>query len=65
MLVPDYGAQGATAAEAVAGFSRRDGRLVGGLVNASRSILFAGEPWETAFEVALSRSIAELGAATS
>jgi orotidine-5'-phosphate decarboxylase len=65
MLVPGYGAQGASAAEAVAGFTRPHGRLLGGLVNASRSILFAGEPWEEAFEAALTRSIEELGAATS
>ena len=64
MLVPGYGAQGASAEDAVAGFSRRGGRLVGGLVNASRSILFAGDPWEEAFEAALARSIAELGEAT-
>ena len=42
-LVPGYGAQGAGAAEALAGFvSSRDGgnRLEGGCVNASRSVTF-------------------------
>lgn len=38
MLVPGYGAQGATAADAVAGFSE-NGR--GGIVNASRSLMQA------------------------
>jgi orotidine-5'-phosphate decarboxylase len=36
-LVPGYGAQGAGAAEAMAGFVRGDGGLEGGVVNASRS----------------------------
>ncbi|MEM1105440.1 MAG: orotidine-5'-phosphate decarboxylase [Pseudomonadota bacterium] len=39
-LVPGYGAQGAGAADAVAGFVPRDGRLEGGVVNASRSVTF-------------------------
>ncbi len=51
-LVPGYGAQGATAADATAGF-RSDGR--GGIVNASRSVIYAhareeyaGRPWQQA-----------------
>lgn len=39
-LVPGYGAQGAGAVDALAGFVRRDGALTGGLVNASRSVTF-------------------------
>lgn len=39
-LVPGYGAQGAGAADAMAGFFRQDGALTGGLVNASRSVTF-------------------------
>ena len=39
-LVPGYGAQGAGAAEAMAGFIRSENGLVGGLVNASRSVTF-------------------------
>lgn len=37
-LVPGYGAQGAGAQDAVAGFVRRGNRLEGGVVNASRSV---------------------------
>ncbi len=41
LLVPGYGAQGASADEAVAGFVRGpDGVLEGGVVNASRSVTF-------------------------
>lgn len=39
-LVPGYGAQGAGAADAMAGFVRGDAGLTGGLVNASRSVTF-------------------------
>jgi len=40
LLVPGYGAQGAGAAEAVAGFVPVNGMLEGGVVNASRSVTF-------------------------
>ena len=39
-LVPGYGAQGAGAAEALAGFTKQGNRLVGGVVSASRSVNF-------------------------
>ena len=39
-LVPGYGAQGGGAADALAGFAEVDGRLQGGVVNASRSVTF-------------------------
>ena len=39
-LVPGYGAQGGGAADALAGFAEVDGRLEGGVVNASRSVTF-------------------------
>ncbi|MEM5515857.1 orotidine-5'-phosphate decarboxylase [Henriciella sp. AS95] len=39
-LVPGYGAQGAGAKQALAGFVPRGNRLVGGIVNASRSLNF-------------------------
>jgi orotidine-5'-phosphate decarboxylase len=42
LLVPGYGAQGAGASDAMAGFVRRDGRLEGGIVNASRSASMPG-----------------------
>jgi orotidine-5'-phosphate decarboxylase len=72
-LVPGYGAQGAPAADAVAGFVRGPtGQLEGGLVNAARAI---GSPagasdgsaagWERAVDDALARAIAELGAAVA
>jgi orotidine-5'-phosphate decarboxylase len=55
-LVPGYGAQGATAVDATAGF-RSDGR--GGIVNASRSVIYAHareeyarRPWQEAVAAA-------------
>ncbi len=72
-LVPGYGAQGASAADAVTSFRPGPGGVrEGGLVNASRSILFpegaesAGAgAWERAIESALDRSIAELAEAVA
>lgn len=72
-LIPGYGAQGATAREAVRGFvPGPQGQLEGGIVNSSRGVLFpaAGasadaERWETAVDDALARSIDELGEAVS
>lgn len=71
-LVPGYGAQGASAREAVAGFVRgAGGRLEGGIVNASRALAFPdarGEgaaAWERAVDGALDRATAELAGATA
>jgi orotidine-5'-phosphate decarboxylase len=72
-LVPGYGAQGAGAQEAVAGFvAGPAGRLEGGLVNSSRGILFPPgsdtddvATWERAVDEALDRAIGELGEAVS
>jgi orotidine-5'-phosphate decarboxylase len=72
-LVPGYGAQGAGAREAVAGFvAGPAGRLEGGLVNSSRAILFPpgsdtddASRWERAVDEALDRAIGELGEAVS
>jgi orotidine-5'-phosphate decarboxylase len=72
-LVPGYGAQGAGAAEAVAGFvPGPGGRLEGGIVNASRSILFPTDAdtddvarWDDAVEAALDRAIDELSGAVA
>jgi orotidine-5'-phosphate decarboxylase len=72
-LVPGYGAQGASAADAVAGFVRGPaGQLEGGLVNASRAIGFpaggddgSAAAWERAVDDALARSVEELSAAVA
>lgn len=66
VLVPGYGAQGASADQAVAGFVRGPHGLEGGLVNASRSILFpAGSDWATDFDAALNQATDELGTAVA
>jgi orotidine-5'-phosphate decarboxylase len=70
-LVPGYGAQGGSAADAVAGFVRGPaGFLEGGVVSSSRAIGFpeAGDDgsapgWERAVDAALEGAIAELGEA--
>lgn len=71
-LVPGYGAQGASAADAVRGFVRGPGGMLeGGVVNSSRAILFPGSPeggvrrFEQAFDDALKRAIDELAAAVA
>jgi len=75
-LVPGYGAQGAGASEALAGFvKRRDGgnALEGGVVNASRSVTFPKaaieatslEAWRTAVGEAIAAAQADLLAASS
>ena len=71
-LVPGYGAQGASAADAVAGFVRGpSGMLEGGVVNASRAVGFplggdAGtSAWERGVDEALARAVAELEAAVA
>ncbi|GJL53489.1 MAG: orotidine 5'-phosphate decarboxylase [Nitrospirales bacterium] len=70
-LVPGYGAQGASVKDALAGFVKGPVCLEGGVVSASRSILYpvgveatAGE-WEAAFDEAVSRSAHELQEASS
>lgn len=70
-LVPGYGAQGGTATDAVAGFSRTGTGLVGGVVSASRSVLYpeaahpdvALEDWRGAIIAALEKHAGELRAA--
>jgi orotidine-5'-phosphate decarboxylase len=70
-LVPGYGAQGASAADAVQSFAPGPNGLEGGLVNSSRAILFpenartAQSPriWESALEDSLDAAISELGSA--
>ncbi len=70
-LVPGYGAQGGSAADALRGFVAGPVGREGGIVNSSRGILFAaGEvdsaaAWERAFDGALRRAIAELGEAVA
>ena len=71
-LVPGYGAQGASAADAVRGFVPGPAGLEGGVVNSSRAVLFpdAGSQgstgaWEAAFDAALERAIDELGRAVA
>ncbi len=67
LLIPGYGAQGATAADIASAF---DERGLGALVNSSRGILFPDKPaggvaeqtgaWEEQIEAALRRMIADL-----
>ena len=71
LLVPGYGAQGASARDAVRGFTAGpDGRLEGGIVASSRALLFpeagsTGEAatWERAIDSARERAQSELGEA--
>ncbi|MDX2238739.1 MAG: orotidine-5'-phosphate decarboxylase [Hyphomonadaceae bacterium] len=70
-LVPGYGAQGAGAADAVAGFAQSPEGRVGGVVSASRALLYpdaaqrAGnlQSWREAVAAAFDRANAELRAA--
>jgi orotidine-5'-phosphate decarboxylase len=71
-LVLGYGAQGASAREAVRGFCRGPAGLEGGMVSSSRPILFprssldAGtRTWEQGVRTALARAICELGEAVA
>jgi orotidine-5'-phosphate decarboxylase len=65
-LVPGYGAQGGSAKDAVRGFVQGPAGLEGGLVNASRSVLFppdagaSAASWEGALRAALRAAIDEL-----
>ena len=65
LLVPGYGAQGATAADTAPAF-RPDG--LGAIVNSSRAILYAAPPeqtdWESAVAAAVQRAKAELAGHT-
>lgn len=71
-LVPGYGAQGAGAREAVAGFVRRGGVLEGGVVNASRSVASppgsleaaSAASWAALVDAAIEGAQSELLAAT-
>ena len=72
-LVPGYGAQGASAEDAIQSFVPGPNGLEGGLVNSSRAILFSDaagsaesqQAWASAFDDALGRSIDELTAAVN
>ena len=70
-LVPGYGAQGASAKDAVRGFAPGPNGLEGGMVASSRAVTFPEAAqradalgWERAIDEALSRSIGELRDAT-
>lgn len=66
-LIPGYGTQGGSAADAVRSFVRGPSGLEGGVVNSSRAILFPGgnttspSAWEQAVDAALDQAISELG----
>lgn len=68
-LVPGYGAQGASAEDSVRGFVRGvGGTLEGGIVNASRSVLFpqtgnvsTSIAWEKAIDESLGNAVLDLG----
>ena len=71
-LVPGYGAQGASAKDALASFTRaKDGALEGGTINTSRAVLFPpraaaasdAKTWEQAVRDALDKGIEEVRAA--
>ena len=71
-LVPGYGAQGASADDALRGFVSGPKGLEGGLVSSSRALLFPpdGEGgdrarWEASLDEALARSTAELAQAVA
>jgi len=59
-LIPGYGAQGGSLADAVCGLVRQDQALSGGIVNSSRGVLFpsqiaeaSAKDWETGFDANL------------
>lgn len=69
-LVPGYGAQGGSAADAVRGFVPGPAGREGGVVNSSRALLFPPDAsggdtarWEAAFDAAVVRAASELGEA--
>lgn len=67
-LVPGYGAQGASARDAVAGFVARGKRLEGGVVSSSRALLYPQaaetartlDDWRGAIDAAMQAAAAEL-----
>ena len=71
LLVPGFGAQGASAADAVAGFVAGPGGLEGGIVSASRAILYPDgarsastlAAWREQAALAMDRATADLAAA--
>jgi orotidine-5'-phosphate decarboxylase len=70
-LVPGYGAQGASAADAVAGFTHGSHGLEGGVVSSSRAVLYPQQAqaatsmaeWRTAIGDAMAAAAAELRSA--
>ena len=75
-LVPGYGAQGGSAADAVRSFVPGPSGREGGLVNSSRGVLFpegaagregagSARAWDRAIDEALDRAIDELGSAVA
>jgi orotidine-5'-phosphate decarboxylase len=70
-LVPGYGAQGASAGDAVAGFVTKKRGREGGIVNSSRAVLYPPaaqtaqtfDAWRTAIGEAMANAAAELRAA--
>ncbi len=72
-LIPGYGAQGGSAAEALHSFVAGPRGLEGGLVNSSRGLLFpeaaaragSATEWEAAVDEAIDRACDELGQAVS
>lgn len=72
-LVPGYGAQGASAAEAVAGFVKGPQGLEGGVVNSSRAVTYpqgaeaakSMVEWRALIDAAMTRAAGELRAAVS
>lgn len=71
LLVPGYGAQGASAEDAVAGFVARDRVLQGGVVSSSRAVLYPPDArqartltdWRAAIAHAIAKAKAELAQA--
>jgi orotidine-5'-phosphate decarboxylase len=71
-LVPGYGAQGGTAGDSLTGFRRTHFGVEGGLVSASRSVLFpkgaeslSGPAWETAINGAIAAARSDLQGAAA
>ena len=71
-LVPGYGAQGGTAADAVRSFVRGPSCLEGGIVNSSRGVLFPeaadtddATTWEESIDAALDEATTELAEAVA
>lgn len=71
-LVPGYGAQGASARDAVCAFPAGPRGREGGVVSSSRALLFPpggdtddGRTWERAVDAALARAVEELGEAVT